>query len=476
MKSWKTILLFLMISVLVLSISACVTGNQPVAQIQKVTVKRGNLTSVVTGCGKIAVSTDSNLSFGSGGTLKTLNVKEGDRVTKGQVLAALDTSSLEVQLAQARVTLDQAKLAQTQAQNTLNQAQLAQIQAKSALVVAQFNLDRTQAVSDVKDEITKMEEQIKYAEMLTQDALAHNDSDGANYWRAQKASYQIEYGRDQKRLLDLLSNAEYTGTGALTYNIMGQTYDRLTVQDVQMKELALEATQKAVDQSNNGINLAQQIIDQSKDGIALAQRNLDYIQKQINDATITSPLDGVVVTLYHKLGDIIPSPVAAPQMIVYIVDNINLEADVNIDEMDIPPVQTGQKAMISVDALPETTLEGKVFSVSTVPNAQAAATGVTAYTVKISFTAPQGLVIKAGMNTRTDIVTGEQSNVLLVPTQAIKTDNQGKSYVQIVNGDKSTAQTIIKGLSNTSQTEVTSGVNDGDQVVTSGTEGKWSLH
>jgi HlyD family secretion protein len=476
MKPWKTILLFLIIPALVLSIAACGTSNQPVAQVQKIPVTRGNLTFSVNGSGKIAVSTDANLSFGSGGTLKTLNVKEGDKVTKGAVLAALDTSSLEVQLAQARVAQDQARLAQTQAQNALNQAQLAQIQTKSALAAAQFNLDRTQAVSDIKDEITKMVEQIKYAEMLAQDALAHNDSDGANYWRAQKTSYQIEYARDQKRLMDLLSNPEYTGTGALTYNIMGQTYNRLTVEDVQMKELAVEAAQKAVDQSNNGITLGQQALDQSKDGIALTQQSLDYIQKQINDATITAPFDGVVVTLYHKLGDIIPSPVAAPQMIVYMVDNVNLEADVNIDEMDIPSIRIGQKAVVSVDALSGTTLEGRVFLVSTIPNTQAAATGVTAYTVKISFSAPQALVIKAGMNTSADIITGEQNNILLVPNQAIKTDNQGKNYVQMMNGDKAIKQTIVKGLSNKSETEVTSGLNEGDQVVTPVTDGKWSLH
>lgn len=101
MKAWKFILGPLII--LVLSVTACSSaGNQSARPIQQTAVVRGDLTTNISGSGKIALVTDAKLSFGSAGKLEILNVKEGDKVTKGEVLAKLDTSALEVSLAQAK--------------------------------------------------------------------------------------------------------------------------------------------------------------------------------------------------------------------------------------------------------------------------------------------------------------------------------------------------------------------------------------
>ena len=83
-------------------------------------------------------------------------------------------------------------------------------------------------------------------------------------------------------MAQLLSGPEYAGV--VTYDILGQTYDRLTVEDVRIKELEVEAAQKSV-------NLA-------KSGIVQAQKNIDYTQKQIKDSTIVAPFIGVVATLF----------------------------------------------------------------------------------------------------------------------------------------------------------------------------------
>ncbi len=446
MKIWKIVLIPLIILILVLPVAACsTTSSQPDTQKQLATVTRGDLMLKVNGSGKIAISNYANLSFGSGGKLAVLNVKEGDTVTKGTVLAKLDTASLEVALSQAQVALDQFKIAQTAA--------------NSALTAAQFNLDKTQAVSEIKDAITNAEWTIKAAQVSLDQARLSNDASAYNTMAAYINTAQLELYNQQKKLQTLLNQPTYAGV--LTYNIFDQTYDRLTVEDVHLKELAVQSAQQTVDQ-------AQHNIDQ-------AQKNIDYVQKQLNDATITAPFDGIVAVLNYKQGDIIPSPTVSPQVIIYLVDNSNLEADINVDEMDVPSVQIGQRAIINVDAFPGTTLEGKVFSVSTVPNAQAAATGATVYTAKISFTVPQGMAIKAGMNSNAAIVTSQRNNVLLVPNQAIKTDGQGKNYVEMMNSEKMVDQTIVKGLSDSSKTEIVSGLKEGDKVMAPVTVGKWSI-
>jgi HlyD family secretion protein len=388
------------------------------------------------------------------------------------VLAKLDATALEVSLAQAEVAQDQAQLAQAQAQTALDQAKLGEVQAESSLVAAQFNLDRVQPVSDIEDSINTLQNQKAAAQAnLTQAQAAGNDA-GVNAMTQYVKDLQYDILTQQQRLASLLQGVEYSGPNALTYDVFGQTYDRLTLEDTHMKELAVEAAQKAVDQANGGIAMAQKNLDQSQDGITLAQTNVNYLQKQIDDCTMTAPFDGVVATLYYKQGDIIPLPEVAPQIVVYLVDTTNLEADVNVDEMDIPSVQAGQNAIIRLDALPGSQMQGKVGSISTIPNPQAAAAGATVYVAKVNFSVPQGLVVKAGMNTNVDIITMEEKNVLLLPDQAIKQDSQGKAYVQVMNNQQTVNQQVVIGACDGVRTEIISGLKEGDKVVTGLT---WSL-
>lgn len=348
-----------------------------------------------------------------------------------------------------------------QAKVSLDQAYITQIQANSSLTNAQFNLDKIQAVADIKDAITKLQQQITAAQV-------NMTTDDAKY----VASLQTELAAQNNKLATLLGTYEYTGANStITYNIY-ETYDRLVVADARMKELAVEAAQKVVDQTASGITLAQNNIDQANDGIILAQKNSDDIQKQIDDSTITAPFDGTAAAVYYDQGDIIPSPAYTPQIVIYLVDTGTLEVDANIDELDVPAVQTGQTANISIDALPGAALQGTVSSISVIPNAQTAAAGAIAYVVKVAFSVPEGLAVKAGMNASVNIITQEHKNVLLLPGDAIKQDNQGKTYVQVMNNQNITNQPVVIGIRDSTHTEIVSGLKEGDKVLTGIT---WSL-
>jgi HlyD family secretion protein len=258
--------------------------------------------------------------------------------------------------------------------------------------------------------------------------------------------------------------------GVATYEIGGQTYDRLVVEDARTKEVAVEAAQKAVDQSATGITLAQKTIDQANDGISLTQKNIDYLQQQINNSTMTAPFDGIIAKLYYKQGDVIPSPLAAPQVIIYLVDTGTFEVDVNIDELNAPGVQVGQTAAISLDALPGTVLQGKVSVISVIPSIQP--TGSNGYVAKVNFNVPQGIRVKSGMNASVDIITQQLKNVLLLPNDAVKRDSQGKPYVQMIQNQNISNQPVVIGFVSGTQTQITSGLKEGDKVVTGVT---WSL-
>ena len=408
----KGLVLLLMSLLVVVSLAAC-TPAQPSSSPAGVNPGPGSLpgktpigdkSSAVTpaalkrkvsGVGTIDASNYANLYFGSAGQIETINVKEGDHVTKGTVLAKLDTTDLEASMAQAKVAQDQTKVTLAQAQIALDQAYVTQIQANSGLTAAQFNLDKIQAVGDIKDAITKLQQQITTAQVNMRQASATGDSAGANAMLQYTNDLQVELAKQNKRLATLLSGIEYTGANALTYDIYGQTYDRLVVQDVRMKELAVEADQKVVDQSASGITLAQISIDQANKGIVLAQKNLDLIMKHLDQATITAPLDGQVASVNQRAGDFISVPAALQKPVIYLIDPSSLELVIGVNELDVPQVKVGQKATVSIDAFPNIKLDGQVSAISPAPTLRGS---IVNYDITITFSVPNDMEVRVGMN------------------------------------------------------------------------------
>ena len=136
MKKWGTIGV-LLLSLILVGATACSPlggGDKDEMSQQLVTVERGDLTVSVTGSGNIKTAHEASLSFGSGGKVDKIYVKEGDKVSKGEVLAELDTSALE--------------LAGTQSQVALTQAQVAVTQAQLAYKTAEYNLKNTLDTED----------------------------------------------------------------------------------------------------------------------------------------------------------------------------------------------------------------------------------------------------------------------------------------------------------------------------------------
>jgi HlyD family secretion protein len=449
MKVWKISGILLIILLSVLTLSAC-ASNESARPIKQATALRGDLTTHFNTTGKVVSVNDARLSFGSGGKIAILNVKEGDQVTQGEVLAKLETDTLELALSQALV-------GQAQAQVALTQVQVVQTQADVALTSAQFNLDRTKAVSDIEDEISKAQMDLTIAQqMKTEESHLYSDNETVQYWAMRIPQLQADLLQKQKDLADLLSKDEFVGQ--FLY-INGQKYDRLVVEDARIKQLQVEAAQQVVQQAVLSVNQAKLVLDQAAKAVTVAQN-------QLNNAAIIAPFDGTVATIYYKKGDVIPSPVATPQIIIYLVDTANLEVDAGLDEAGVSEIQIGQTSNITFDSLPGVTLEGKVSSISTVPNVQAAASGMTSYIAKITFSVPQGLSVKPGLNADVNIITSDLKSVLLIPSEAVKRDDQGKPYVQLISNQQITNQLVVVGASDVTNTEIVSGLKENDQVVT----------
>ncbi len=319
----------------------------------------------VSGTGTMSATTYANLIFGTGGKLKDVQVKEGDRVTAGMVLARLDTISLESSLAQAKATFDQAELGLTQANVSLK--------------TAQFNLDKSKAASNIKRQIVDLQWNIKVAEMGM--GLPENSSGTGS---PAFTVFQDNITAKKKELTDLLAQPEYSGL--LGFDMVGEKYDTLTTADLKNKELQVEYYQRA--------------LDKAQDTFDLAGKSLSLAQQQMDEATIAAPFSGVVATINYKPGDIVPSPSQTQRAVIYLINLSTMELEIVINELDVPSVKIGQPASISVDAFPGIKLDGKVAAISMVPTIQG---GIVDYSVTITFSVPPNVPIRVGMNATAQI-------------------------------------------------------------------------
>lgn len=408
MRRWQTIGVLILCLALAGSIACSPFGGaeEEVKQ-QLVEVVRDDLVISVSGSGYIEVSNEANVAFDVGGRIDKIYADDGDSVTKGDVLAKLETDALEMALTEAQVALTKAKLDVTSANVTLRTAKHSLDEARDLYTWPEINV----AQSDVDD-----------AEAFLDYVLDR----GLPYETVAYAQARLDAAEAE---LDAMIN----------------TYD---TEEVAIKKMEVE--------------LAEQSLQLAWQSLKQAQQSLQQAQKNLNEATLTAPFDGIVARVYAEEGDVIPSPTMAPTVIINLIDFTTLELTVEVDEIDIPEVKLGQRTIISVDALPDVNLEGEVASISPLPKEEA---GLVLYEVKISFTVPEGSGLMVGMSATADIVVDERSNVLVVPERAIKQDTQGNPVVEVMLGEQLEERPVVIGVSDGFQTEIVDGLKQGDTVV-----------
>ena len=465
MKKLRIITAFLLL-IIVIALTACnPLGETEEAGEQYAEVVRGDLMVTVSGSGNIETSEDADLSFSSGGRIATIYVEEGDRVTKGDILAELDADSLELArdqakyaLTQAEVVLKQAELSQKTAESELDSVldqkdalELALLNAQINVRSARHNLNETQDIYTWPD-IETAQKDVDNAEAFLQYALQRNLPDDTIIY-AQARLDAAEAVLDAKR------NAHDTEEVAIARMQLEAT------------ELAETQAQKNLDKLNEDIALtelsveaAKAAVEQARQSVSLARQSLEQAEKDLREAAITAPFDGIVASVTAKEGDMIPIPTMAPTQIINLIDPTGMELVVEVDEIDIPQVEVGQKVIITFDALADTELEGVVTTIYPLPLEVG---GVIVYNVKIELDVPEESGVMVGMSAEADIVLASCTDVLLVPDRAINSDENGNPVVYVIVDDKLVARPVEIGISDDFNTEITSGLEVGETILAS---------
>jgi HlyD family secretion protein len=501
MKTLKIMALSLFL-IMLAGVSACSFGQKAGSQ-PHTTVTKGDITVKVNGTGKTSYANDAALAFGAAGKIEQINVKKGDTVNRGAVLARLETANLELALSQARVdeataraaklqsqmAVAQAQMAVTQAQQDVAQAASVQTQAEAALTLAQFNLDRIQAVGDIKDQIMKIQMLINAAEESRHQANLAGDSQTYTYFFQRLAELNQEYTKKNTDLQKLLAKDEYSGVAPYevmaydpvdrTFNLGGQTYNRLIVEDIQMKQQQVVIAQQSIElakqnilkaqqnvaQANQNVEKTRQSVEQADLTLEQAAKAIAVAQKQLDSAVISAPFDGVVANLDVKTGDYYMASGVSGATPLYMVEPASLEIKAEVDEIDIAAVQVGQPAVIEMDAVSGLPIEGRVSSISLLPVTRAVNSGVVVYEVKVQFAGTPPAWVKSGMSANVEIVTIRKNSVLTVPNKALQQNPRGQKTVRVLVDNQSQEKALSLGLNDGTQSEVISGVNEGEVIL-----------
>jgi multidrug efflux pump subunit AcrA (membrane-fusion protein) len=374
----------------------------------------GTVTQSLSLTGNLASLGQTDLNFGSAGKVATVNVQPGQAVKAGQVLAALDTSSLQAALTQSQATLAsaQAKLSLDQAGPTaqsLSQSQASVRTTQSQLQSAQTALTDTQ----------------------TNNALAVQQAQaaGGDVLAAAKAKAQ-------------------------------QSNDQAQAQ-VNSAQVQVQNAQEALAALQQGTTSQQQQMDQSQ--VQIAQINVDSAQKALSQGTLTAPVDGVIGAVNLTAGQSVSSggssssstssSSSSPQISVLTPGSFQVSGSVS--DTQVNQIAVGQRALVTPAGSTQA-IKGKVTAVA----AEATVTsGVATFPVTIALDGSNPS-LHSGVSATITVVTNQVVGVLTVPTSAVR----GSNVQVMVNGQPQTVA-VTTGASDSTRTQILSGLNAGDTVV-----------
>jgi len=414
---------------------------QPAAvAIRTATADRGTVTSVVSGTGSLLPAGRMNVSFKQTGVLTEVDVKVGDKVTTGQLLARIDSMTQQAALAQAQASLASAQANLQTTQSPLTSAQVAQLQHQVSNAQQSYN-DTVASVNATN--------QADAATVASDQAKVNADCPSG----AQCSQEQAQLANDKtKQNADAISGQSRINSAAQQIT---SARDNLAVQ-TQVKPNALASGQAQV---------------------ASAQAQVQSAQLALNQTTLTAPTSGVVISINGVPGETAGGGTAqspgslAPQPssggtgggssgFMVIDDTSSFVAVMPFAETDAARLAANQTTAFTFDAIPNLTISGHVLSIS--PSATVVSNVVDYYvSFVLNRTDPR---LREGMTANASVTVAQADNAVRVPNAAVRTTG-GTTMVTVLSKGQQVPTEVITGVVGDTYTEIKAGLNDGDTVV-----------
>jgi HlyD family secretion protein len=216
-----------------------------------------------------------------------------------------------------------------------------------------------------------------------------------------------------------------------------------------------------------GVAVSRAEVSKAKAQVAQAQAALEQAQEDLQNATIVSPMDGLVLSRDVEVGDAVSSILVLGSQATKIItlgDVSEVYVLGKVDEADVGKIYVGQTARIVVESFQDKKFGGKVTKISPMGVEK---DNVTTFEVRVSIHNPGG-ELKANMSANAEIILQQKPNVLLIPEAAVIYDKDRNSSVEVPDPGSKTGRTKVAvklGISNGVKTEVDSGLKQGQEVI-----------
>lgn len=420
------------------------------SQIQTVQVVRQNLIDSISVTGTIASADAWDVSASAKNVeVLQVNYEIGDYVNKGDVVAVLDTTDLEISLEQAK-----------------NSQALSAYKESSSITTATENYqeaveDGTDSYNDAVEKEAKAKEDLQEAEDDLSEAasrLKRREEKLASANKELKALSESDAGYEEAKRAVQEAQASYTQAH--------QAYEAAA----SAEEKALEAYENASDnlanaQKNNDKNVAnaakqlEQAQMEHQYSNDSSQKTIENYEEQISSCTVTAPISGVITAMNIAVGD---TYMGEGNTMFSVADNEHFIVQATVDEYDISSIQKDMDAAVIVEAIGEDELPALVSFVS--PTANNSNMGSSSYSIEIALT-DANTDLRIGMTAKASIVLDAAYDVLTIPYDCVETDDKGNSKVYIDKNGEKTELAVEVGMESDYYVEISAdGLDENTRV------------
>jgi len=439
-----------------------------------------DLTRVFNATGSVEAPLNVKIAAKVTGRIEFLQVREGDRVRKGQVLVRIDPSEVEASvqqqqasLAEAQYRLAQAQLNQSPANVAVN-TQIRQQEAAVSSATADYNqtsenykaqlASASANVRDAESQVGNARSAIKSAQANLENATAKYNRIFDLYKQGFTAAQDVD---DAKTSVNVQQAAVEIAEGQLTSAMTHQESAEQQAAIVKTKGLAdIEASRAKLDQAKAALEYAnansaqkpayEQSLAALRSSVDAARAALRMAQSKRADTVLKAPLDGVVTARYVDPGAIATSgqPIIAVQFIRQIWVTIAVPEEIS------PKLHIGRPAKVTLDALPNRVFFGSIIQVNGAADPQSRQ-----LMARVILDNREG-IFKPGMYARVAIETDRVKNAIVVPREAVQRDKDGAFVMVVDAANKASRRAVSVGAQDAKGIAIESGVRPGEKVVT----------
>ena len=491
-KKSKTKLILILVSlfaivILVFSLSGCQvlsrftggsanTANSSNA-VETFTVKRADIIQSMSTTGTVDSSETKNLPVRVAGEVLE-STKIGSQVKKGDLLLRVDNTDLLLSIKQSQINVEvaEASLKNTQIsyQAALDANHIAVQTAQLDIQSSQQSVDAAAVSADNTAASADNTERTGNSSIESAQLALEKAQDSFNFSIAQ-AQLSLNQANDQLSIVrsrdnssiaatDKLTQLEYSGeNAALSYNsTVAAATNSLESATASLSEADAQAQANNENAGNSYkqalISYNQALISQSKiywstlsslqkakatiqstvlsistsqKQVELAKISLETASKYLNNSSILAPFDGIILASTYNKGEI-----AANNSTAITIASSDFLVKSSVNETDISKVAVGNKVTLTFDAYPEQEFEAEVADISGAPTVL---NNITSYAITARLKNTDKLKLFYGLTTNLTVITAEAKNALIVPVQAVYTEN-GKQYVDVIDNTQTTDQ------------------------------------